>query len=57
VLATLSVDSTTIRLSARPEPVWIEEGLTSRSLNFDLIVVNPTPPPTPPSCSTAALQS
>lgn len=45
LLAALQVDSPAIGISAMPQPVWIEEGATTRSLNFDLIINNSTDAP------------
>lgn len=45
MLLAAPVDTTAIRVSASPHPVWIEEGAASRLLNFDLIVENSTAAP------------
>lgn len=45
LLAATSIDPGTIRISAQPQPVWIEQMGSYQSLNFDLIVDNPTDAP------------
>jgi hypothetical protein len=45
LLAALVTDTTAVRLAASPDPVWIEQKATWQSLNFDLLVENPTSTP------------